>query len=335
MKRLIYFFMATVLCSGVVMAELPQPLVHLSFDQTWDNSGSAGAEGPSAPVDNNGFGPKFDAKGIIGYCLDTTGLVDPEDDSIWARLEYGTYDPENPTAIQQALAGLKSYTILFWYKFNDRSTFSGPIFMSRSQQPDDVYWANWAMYPIAEGNGLRILMNGFNNSGQGGGDMSWPTGIAYNKWMFMAATYNTDNFMLQLSWYQGLGNSPDDLYAKTAGDFGTPGEPLEGIAGAPLAIGAWTFNYVTDEETETEYETTSGFDGYIDEFRIYGSTADGSGALTEEQIQAIYEADLLTPRCGDENNPYPPGDLTGDCIVDGDDVAALASNWLADNAPAE
>jgi hypothetical protein len=37
--------------------------------------------------------------------------------------------------------------------------------------------------------------------------------------------------------------------------------------------------------------------------------------------------------CGDEDHPYPPGDLNKDCIVNFIDQAILADNWLVSTAP--
>ncbi len=39
------------------------------------------------------------------------------------------------------------------------------------------------------------------------------------------------------------------------------------------------------------------------------------------------------PLCGDHGYPYPQGDLNHDCIVDLEDVAISARNWLKDNRP--
>jgi hypothetical protein len=39
------------------------------------------------------------------------------------------------------------------------------------------------------------------------------------------------------------------------------------------------------------------------------------------------------PRCGDLNHPYPGGDANHDCVVNLEDLAILADNWLADNRP--
>jgi hypothetical protein len=42
---------------------------------------------------------------------------------------------------------------------------------------------------------------------------------------------------------------------------------------------------------------------------------------------------LDEPRCGDENHPYPPGDLNGDCLVNFLDVAILGGKWLFSSWP--
>lgn len=39
------------------------------------------------------------------------------------------------------------------------------------------------------------------------------------------------------------------------------------------------------------------------------------------------------PVCGDAEHPYPVGDVTLNCVVDFEDIAAVASNWLFDNRP--
>jgi hypothetical protein len=41
----------------------------------------------------------------------------------------------------------------------------------------------------------------------------------------------------------------------------------------------------------------------------------------------------LEPICGDDEHPYPVGDLTEDCVVNFEDFAMLADNWLVDEYP--
>ena len=49
------------------------------------------------------------------------------------------------------------------------------------------------------------------------------------------------------------------------------------------------------------------------------------GGSTPE-IDAVAAVD--PGQCGDENHPYPTGDLNEDCIVNIEDFAILANNWL-------
>jgi hypothetical protein len=48
----------------------------------------------------------------------------------------------------------------------------------------------------------------------------------------------------------------------------------------------------------------------------------------------IWQAEILwEPVCGDEDHPYPTGDLNQDCRVDYADLALLCAHWLEDNNP--
>lgn len=69
------------------------------------------------------------------------------------------------------------------------------------------------------------------------------------------------------------------------------------------------------------------FKGWIDEFRVSDKDLYGGKAFN------VATAAWGDSFCGDINHPVPNGDLTGDCIVNFQDMAVLASNWLDDNRP--
>lgn len=55
---------------------------------------------------------------------------------------------------------------------------------------------------------------------------------------------------------------------------------------------------------------------------------DGYGGWDGWQVPVFYE-----PTCGDDDHPYPEGDVNQDCRVDWIDIAAICENWLEDNNP--
>jgi hypothetical protein len=71
------------------------------------------------------------------------------------------------------------------------------------------------------------------------------------------------------------------------------------------------------------------FSGQFDEFRIFGSKDDNSGVLSLTELTAVFDHGLET-FCGDENHPYPPGDINLDCIVNLEDFALMMNDWMKD-----
>jgi len=52
---------------------------------------------------------------------------------------------------------------------------------------------------------------------------------------------------------------------------------------------------------------------------------------TNEMVGISVEYDLGFPRCGDDNYPYPAGDLNGDCMVDLHDLTLLGYLWMKED----
>jgi hypothetical protein len=57
---------------------------------------------------------------------------------------------------------------------------------------------------------------------------------------------------------------------------------------------------------------------------------------TRKGLLGLDVNDLLPlPRCGDADHPLVPGDITGDCHVDGSDLAMLCSEWLSEGCDSQ
>lgn len=55
--------------------------------------------------------------------------------------------------------------------------------------------------------------------------------------------------------------------------------------------------------------------------------------LSSEAGTYVFSVVSPEPRCGDLDHPYPPGDVTKDCYVNLEDLAAMCANWMTCTSP--
>lgn len=320
MKRCLVLLIALVV-SISCLAQLPDPVIYLPFDgavypDSWDNFGTAVPDTTSMLSTFNDIHPELaPTEGIRGGCLDlraapmggTAGVV-----------RYGYPYATNDTPMEMALDQVKSFTITGWF--------------------------NTAQDGLQLGNGVRLFNRvNWNNPGGGNAIMLYAIyngrltlwvddsfvhapGYLYgasNVWRFFAVTYDGTQTTDNVNWYVATDTSDPnavDHVGTVTLDQGTVDKGIN----HPMIIG---------NQGYTETSAVKSFSGLFDEFRIYASKTDGSGALTAAQVAEVKELTFSGSFCGDSEHPFPLFDVNYDCVVDWRDFRYFAQDWLLDNRP--
>jgi hypothetical protein len=329
-----------------------EPLVYLPFDGDWTNYGSAGYGETGTVVTFAGSTPVFGA-GIKGQCADiTSGSIqstpsgykpqsgyiyyglpstdpndpnpfDPNDPNTFDPNDPNTFDPNDPntdTDIELALNNLKAFTITYWVNDNNNSWYGTPYWNTHicDRHPGGVMdvFHNINGAPRLRVNRTWILVPYADNG-------YLP---ANNKWAFCAMVYDSTATLEPFGrvfigkQVEGGGYELTEFVCSKVYNYNNAG-PLAGNH-EPLLIGAY------------DMFGTWGADAMIDEFRIFGSSSDNTGALTVEQLKTLMNYDLgAAERCGDVFHGYPSGDFTQDCITDVEDLSEFVKQWLENTNP--
>ncbi len=327
----------------VVQAQLPEPLIQISFNGDWDSSGSAGAD-VGTVIDANGVHP------VLGDGILTEGF-DQRHGEFWepgGAVVYGSTNPLTPTPVQNALSGLMSFTITGWFKVRGYGDPHGPMIFSAT----NASGGHAIAIDIDNWNRISLCVNGIWEQTQDDPplhEVHWT--INEESWCFFAVTYD-GTFDPDLSdpwedfnviWYTGPINSI--LYhrpgVRNGWDFDAHlyAEAVETVDGL-VYIGNTADNALRrgldpngDAAYVTDPEYAATFAGGLEMIRVYGSYTDNSGVLTMDQIGQIYDSILTADICGGSDIPYPIGDVSHDCKVDVIDLGMLAGSWLEDNRP--
>ncbi len=270
-------------------------LIYMPFENNWNNYGSAQPDSAEVSL-INGIQPQFGI-GLRQACLDLSAAVMGQNAGC---VNFG-FAGDEETAVEAALNGLKSFTICGWFNtvdpYNTLTVNTGLCgrlgqVMLRSYDSD------------------CHLVLGVNNQ--------WtPTDddvvfCEADQWVFYAVTYDSTKASDQVLWYKGTQTPQDGVvflksHNLSAGTLVTQDD--EFTVANLLASGAYSFS------------------GFFDEFRLFGSKSDSTGALDILQLQAVYEYSLL-PVCGETEHPRPTGEINGDCIVNLMDLSLIGLNWL-------
>jgi len=91
--------------------------------------------------------------------------------------------------------------------------------------------------------------------------------------------------------------------------------------------------FFIDDVSQGTFAAYGGL-GSTGEIRIYWGV-NGAGDTSEGIVDYnLVQFDVGTePMCGDQDHPYPVGDIDGNCTVDIDDLAILADYWLERTFP--
>lgn len=322
MKRLVTMLIILSI-SGICLAELPDPVIYLPFDgdvypDSWNNFGTAGPDTISSLTTFNDIHPELaPTLGVRGGCLDlrhatmggTAGVV-----------RYGYPYATNDTPMEVALDNVKSFTITGWFNTASEGLQVG----SGARLFNRINWNNPGggnaimLYAIYGGKLTLWVDDGFVHAPayQYGGT---------NKWVYFAVSYDGTKTADNVNFYVGLADSaePNDVQ-------------LVGGTAVTLDQGTVDQGYnhpmVVCNAGYTETSAVYSYSGLFDEFRIYASKTDDSGALSLEQVKDDKML-AFTSYCGDSEHPFPAGDFNYDCVVDLLDYRRFIENWLTDNRP--
>lgn len=263
-------------------------IVEFRFNDTGTTSVSTGASTPALTFrDLGGDEADLHSAAGLGMAGDIVGHPD-----------FGTDRSFDNTAslVMQGLGGialntsdtsvsqLKSWTVSGWYKTDGEQIFGNggtvvvqsPVCFNVNCNPG----INAVGFAVRGewGNGFRTSVNG-TNTGTGSSGNTWED---KHTWVFFAVTYDGTQSIANLHYYRGYRNATEATThpvstTETAFDTLDKGETLPSTG---IAIG----NRVDD--------MSRAFDGYLDNIRVFGSRADGSGALTPAQIESIRKTDL-------------------------------------------
>ncbi len=267
-------------------------LLYLPFESNWNNCGQLISE-KAAAVTYNDITPGF-AAGVRGKCMD---LSEAQMSTSAGCVLYGTAGTQD-TPLEQQLNNAQSITLCGWFNANEpMKAFSG--FLGRMGQLMVRCYDNDSRLVLGINNNWTPTDNSivFNESGQ---------------WAFWAVTYDGTQSFNNVKWYKGDINGNFTLLQTQSLSAGPLAEVHDQLAiGNLLTSGAYSFA------------------GLLDELRIFTSQTDGEGALSQTQLQEIYQHGR-SPYCGDAGHPYPPGDANKDCVVDLEDIVELIYHWQVD-----
>ncbi len=242
---------------STAFSQAPEPLVEFTFEGgSLANTGSLGGEGELKTGDGVRVPEIGYGLGGVGYGLDNTSAsgMGNEGDGEDGALWYQPGD---------GLDNLQSMTITGWF-YSDE-----PL------QNDARLVAKAGSFSLHGGSRLRIEVRDEDNVSrtQSSGTILWQQETG--RWTFFAVTFDgtaeSSNVVIYDSTEMSAG-------LRSLSRTVEPGA-LRSV-GAEVTIG----NYYFDNRP---------YRGRMDNVRIFGSTEDASGALTAEQVEAVWLADLL------------------------------------------
>jgi hypothetical protein len=213
-------------------------------------------------TDASGDGRTGTLFGVASQGSSTSGLTGVSDNSLnltsatMAGATVGSGGGVNAGAI----SSLQSFTLTLWFN-KEVNAISGTRLM------DD------GTSLLAFTNNGNITFNSSGGTAVGNGTSN-PALTNNNAWVFVAVTYDGSLASSQIKLYSGTSASSAALIAQG-------NTSLTGIAfSSNLSFGA---RYATSDR---------GFDGSLDNIRLYGEASGGSGALDLAAINAIRTANL-------------------------------------------
>ena len=300
--------------SDAVAADDPALWLRFESDSAVDSSANnhtTGYQEGSELVEGDGIG-------------NSRYLIDDHTNAVWASVLDegiswgGTYGDEFAFVDDGDAVPDDDITFEFWYN-TVPGDYADPNATVPGLQPYTVFFqqieTDYTKAPgIANSDGyFRVLSGDPNTTDPNATQFWWYTGVetpADGQWHHVVLSYDEslggDQNVMGITLYLdgGLADST------TVGNATWPaklGPELDHIVIGGRSNRGWTWDY------------PERYTGKIDEFAIY------PGVLSPERVAIHYASGMCT---------MSQGDLTGDCKVDFDDFAVLASEWLLCNDPA-
>lgn len=254
MKKVFFLLAVTFGCAAVFAGA---ELMYLPFDGSMDD-----AVHNEAPVvvtgnslaDPDSPAPTLAVDGVYGGALnylDSAPGMGSGNYAGWVR--YGT-PGSTDSALETALDDLQSFTIMGWFNTKDENVQIG--------NNARLFNRNGGIAVLANPNGLLRL--GVDGGWISSGQYLWGSS---NTWVFFAISYDGTQTADNVKFYRGYTNWTDAALVSTVTlDKGI----VTGGNSTPIVVGN---NYYSETGADKP------FDGYLDEFRIYGSKDDATGAL--------------------------------------------------------
>ena len=202
--------------------------------------------------------------------------------------------------------GLKSFTLMMWVEGSPYNDFAYPAMAWKNARPGGGHAGFSAYWNV--GNGSLNLAVGGESSNTVVGVSSNPVG-ALTGWHHWVVTYDGTNM------------TTDDVH------FYLDGAPIGSGVSHQSTVLANDLDLYIGSRGDVDYSQRRLFD----EFRLYGSATDSSGALSQEMIQEIMGGAPSTCAMLLAVQPGLSADLSRDCYVNEVDLNMLSDEWLVSN----
>ena len=245
--------------ASVAPADTPEPLIEFTFeDGSLVNTGSLGGEGELATGEGERVPELGYGLGRVGYGLDntgTSGMGDTADGQDGALW----YQPG------EGLDDLQSMTITGWFRSDEEEPLTSSARLVHKPGSFDLFAGNRLAFDVRDPDN--------ESRTQFSGSILWQQ--ATGRWTFFAVTFDGTTDSNNIVIYDGS-------------------EMSAGLRSIARSVPAGPARNVGFEVTiGNNFFDNRPYKGRMDNIRIYGSTEDDSGALTAEQIEAVWLADLL------------------------------------------
>lgn len=243
------------------------PIVNFNYNETGTNAANSGsAGGTSTLYDFSGNATDLHSAGGTGV----SGLAGDRALDLTAAASMGGDGPRQDIGNLAAVNGLSSFTIAGWFKTAGSDPLGGPARLVEFETGS----AGFKLWAANTSGAMALTVNGANNTSTVSGNGTFGQ---TSEWVFFAVTYDGTSSTNNVNFYAGNLTSSPVLAANLTFDEGlvnsVPGDVY-------LTVG------------NNQY-ASRGFDGWMDNFAIYGSTSNGSGAISFSDITAKYNADLI------------------------------------------
>ena len=262
---------------------------------------------PGSPTSININEPDFTSDAVVGNALEFK--VDPNNAD---NSEMLIIDPENASYFDICNQGM---TVELWIKSSYAVTWGAIV--SRNGENADEYGGNGDGWQFRH-NGTTLNKISFSTEGVGSqGSGGYDDGRASDRpvydgqWHYLVATYDGTEKAVYID------GVVCRLYNGDDGSIAYEGEPATGMINYtpdPVAMPSRVVDGVAQKDKITPC--------ILDEVKIYNYAVDATAV-----------AETYAELSGSSVCPVPlENDLTGDCVINLDDFALIASGWLTDTS---